>query len=167
MAILTPRRESPHAISPMDYTHDIFISYRRHNETRDWISEHFVPLLELRVEQELVRKPKIFVDTQLESGGSWPVDLANALGGSRILIALWSGNYLASAWCAHEFAHMISPNVPALSDEIDDGPMVFSTLKMIKTEFGQFATTKPAAEQNGNDGAVSLPLEGLNSGKLP
>lgn len=91
----------------MGYRHDIFISYRRHAETRAWIQEHFVPLLELRVEQELGRRPDIYVDTRLESGSTWPADLALALGGSRILISLWSGNYLASPWCALELSLML------------------------------------------------------------
>ena len=60
-----------HAARCMDYVHDIFISYRRHAETRVWIEEHFKPLLELRVEQELNRRPEISIDTRLESGSTW------------------------------------------------------------------------------------------------
>jgi len=91
----------------VSYHNDIFVSYRRHEETRRWINEHFVPLLELRVGLELGRKPDVFVDTQLESGASWPKQLGEALGRSRTLIALWSGNYLASEWCAMELSHML------------------------------------------------------------
>ncbi len=91
----------------MSYRHDIFISYRRHAETRAWINEHFLPLLELRVEQELGRRPDIYLDTRLESGSTWPADLAEALGGSRILISLWSGNYLTSPWCTLELSLML------------------------------------------------------------
>lgn len=46
----------------MSYQHDIFISYRRNPETYVWITEHFVPLLTLRVELELGRKPLIYID---------------------------------------------------------------------------------------------------------
>lgn len=95
------------APNAMPYRHDIFVSYRRHNETREWIQEHLLPLLELRVGFELQRRLEIFVDTQLESGASWPVQLADALGSSRILLVLWSGNYLASAWCTEELSHML------------------------------------------------------------
>jgi TIR domain len=91
----------------MAYQYDIFISYRRHDETRAWIADHFVPLLELRLGQEIDRKPLLYVDTQLESGASWPPLLAQALGGSRILLALWSGNYLSSVWCTQELSHML------------------------------------------------------------
>jgi hypothetical protein len=92
----------------MSYTHDIFISYRRNPETYVWITEHFAPLLALRVEFELGRKPVLYVDDQIESGTAWPASLGAALGGSRILIALWTGNYLASVWCAEELSHMLS-----------------------------------------------------------
>jgi hypothetical protein len=91
----------------MSYQHDIFISYRRNHETFFWITEHFVPLLTLRVELELGRKPLIYVDNQIESGTSWPASLGAAIGASRVLIALWSGNYLASVWCAEELSHML------------------------------------------------------------
>jgi len=92
----------------MSYQHDIFISYRRNPETYFWIREHFVPLLELHVEFALARKPVIYVDNQIESGTSWPVSLGTALGRSRVLIALWSGNYLASVWCTEELSHMLA-----------------------------------------------------------
>jgi hypothetical protein len=91
----------------MSYQHDIFISYRRNPETYVWITEHFVPLLTLRVELELGRKPLIYVDDQIESGTSWPASLGAALGGSRVLIVLWSGNYLTSVWCTEELSHML------------------------------------------------------------
>jgi hypothetical protein len=91
----------------MAYQYDIFISYRRHPETYAWITEHFVPLLELRVGFELQRKPVTFLDDQIETGKSWPASLGTAIGASRILIPLWTGNYLASVWCAEELSHML------------------------------------------------------------
>jgi hypothetical protein len=91
----------------MAYAHDIFISYRRDDETRNWIATHLVPLLELHVGMELGRRPKIFVDTQLESGAAWPAQLGAALGRSRVLLSLWSGNYCNSVWCMQELSHML------------------------------------------------------------
>jgi hypothetical protein len=61
----------------------------------------------VRVEFELGRKPKIFVDDQIESGTSWPNALGVALGASRILIPLWTRNYLSSVWCTEELTHML------------------------------------------------------------
>ena len=91
----------------MGYQHDIFISYRRNAETVLWLEEHFLPLLELRVEMELGRKPAVYVDTAVESGAAWPARLGQALGTSRILLALWTRNYLSSIWCTSEFTHMV------------------------------------------------------------
>ena len=92
----------------MSYEYDIFISYRRNPETLAWIKEHFVPLLSLRLEFELQRKPTIFVDEQIETGTAWPAVLGAALGKSRVLIALWTGNYLTSVWCTEEFSQMLA-----------------------------------------------------------
>jgi len=92
----------------MSYQYDLFVSYRRNPETRTWIEEHFVPLLELRVGLELDRSVSIFIDDNIETGRSWPLELGNALGRSRALIVLWSGNYLASRWCATELSQMLA-----------------------------------------------------------
>lgn len=92
----------------MSYAYDIFISYRRNPETLTWINEHFVPLLELRVEMELQRKPTFYIDQQVEAGASWPPAIGAALGQSRVLIALWTGNYFTSVWCTEEFTHMLA-----------------------------------------------------------
>jgi len=91
----------------MSYKHDIFISYRRNPETLTWIKDHFIPLLTLRLEFELRRKPTLFIDEQLESGASFPLSLGAALGESRVLIALWTGNYFSSRWCTVEFCQML------------------------------------------------------------
>ncbi len=92
----------------MSYAHDIFISYRRDNETRAWLDNHFLPLLKLRLGQELARTPHIFVDNQLESGVSWPPQLGIELGRSRILVALWAKDYFASMWCTEEMVLMLA-----------------------------------------------------------
>lgn len=92
----------------MSYQYDVFISYRRNQETHSWIREHFIPLLTLRLEMELNRQISIYVDDQLEAGTTWPISLGIALGSSRILIALWSGNYLSSPWCVEELSQMLA-----------------------------------------------------------
>jgi hypothetical protein len=91
-----------------DYLFDFFISYKRDAETRSWIEKHFRPLLNLRVRQEIGRDPRIFIDDQLETGSSWPVQLGENLGRSRILIALWSKDYFSSSWCILEMSHMLA-----------------------------------------------------------
>jgi TIR domain len=93
----------------MAYEHDIFISYRRNDETLAWLENHFAPLLELRVGQELMRSPTIYIDVRkAEAGASWPPQLGIALGRSRILIALWAKDYFASEWCTEEMAQMLA-----------------------------------------------------------
>jgi hypothetical protein len=97
----------------MSYAYDVFISYRRNPETLAWINDHFVPLLSLRLEFELNYKPTFYIDEQMEAGSSWPPALGVALGTSRVLIALWTGNYLASVWCTEEFTQMLGRETEA------------------------------------------------------
>jgi TIR domain len=93
----------------MSYEYDIFISYRRNDQTLRWIKDFFVPALELHVEHELERRPLIYVDVnKIDVGTSWPVELGVALGKSRVLIVLWSANYFRSDWCRREFSHMLA-----------------------------------------------------------
>jgi hypothetical protein len=92
----------------MAYLHDVFISYRRDPQVVLWIREHFVPLLQLRLGYELGNAPDIYTDERIEAASTWPVELANELASSRILISLWSKNYLNSRWCSLELAHMVA-----------------------------------------------------------
>ena len=91
----------------MGYKYDIFISYRRSNETLKWLNDHFIPLLKFRVGMELENEPSIFLDEQLEVGGTWPLTLGDALSNSKIIIPLWSKNYINSQWCITEISHML------------------------------------------------------------
>lgn len=97
----------------MDYEYDIFISYRRHLFTREWIDKHFIPLLEFWVEFELGRKPLIYIDTQLDEdiGTTWPIKLGQKISCSKILIPLWTKNYLNSQWCTCEISHMLTREI--------------------------------------------------------
>lgn len=92
----------------MSYRNDIFISYRSNPETVIWLEQHFIPLLKLRVGLELGKEPIIFTDRGVENGATWPVELGRELARSRIMISLWSANYLHSRWCSLELAHMVA-----------------------------------------------------------
>ena len=94
----------------MAYQYDIFVSYKRSEETLGWLREHFLPLLKHRVELELVREPGVYVHevTNTVAGGTWPVELGHALGSSKILIALWTRTYFNSVWCTEEMSHMLA-----------------------------------------------------------
>ncbi|HEX8109846.1 MAG TPA: toll/interleukin-1 receptor domain-containing protein [Kofleriaceae bacterium] len=93
----------------MAYEYDIFLSYKRHPESRQWLVEHFQPLLEFHVELELGRKVTVFRDDQDdEAGTSWPAHLGRALGNSRTLVALWTRTYFHSEWCSRELSTMLA-----------------------------------------------------------
>lgn len=94
-------------ISTMAYQHDIFISYRRQELTLEWINNQFIPLLKHHIFDELGRDPQFYVDTQLESGTTWPVSLGSALGASRTIIPLWTKAFPKSKWCSCELGHML------------------------------------------------------------
>jgi len=89
------------------YQYDIFISYKRGQETNRWIIEHFEPLLAHVVELELGRSPIIYRDNRLHDGGTWPIDLGIALGSSRVLVPLWTKTYFHSEWCVRELSIML------------------------------------------------------------
>lgn len=96
----------------MAYRYDIFLSYRREKETRRWIEEHFKPILMSHIYHEIGYYPTIFIDDKdLETGGTWPIDLGNALGASKTLIPLWSKTFLNSIWCTTEIGHMIEREI--------------------------------------------------------
>ena len=133
----------------MAYQYDIFISYRRLGDTRNWIDNYFVPLIENHLSQELGRKPMIFIDSQIETGDSWPIILGNALSASRIIILLWTRKYLESLWCSCEIGHMlerekklgyrtnINPTGLIFPTVINDGetmPVQLSTIQKIEMQ---------------------------------
>ena len=128
-----------------DYRHDIFISYSRVGATSQWLERHLVPMLSERLELELGRDASIYFDSALSAGGTWPVQLGQALARSRILLALWSKPYLTSEWCARELAIMraredklnlrspAKPNGTIFISVIHDGETMPDTLNMIQT----------------------------------
>src|SRR5262249_3704332 len=99
----------PGGLRVLTYEYDIFLSYKRHPEARQWLVEHFQPLLKFHVELELGREPRIFRDDQdIESGDTWPAHLGRALGNSRVLVALWTRTYFHSEWCSRELSAMLA-----------------------------------------------------------
>lgn len=94
----------------MAYQHDIFVSYRRDPEALSWIGRFLKPILEHRVRMELQRPVDIYVHevgSQISAGTAWPVELGERIATSRVLVALWSGDYLTSEWCQHELSLML------------------------------------------------------------
>lgn len=58
-------------------------------------------------------------------------------------------------------------HVTTLADEIDDGPTFFPTLNVFESEVGQFSPAETTAEQDGNDGSVSLSFACFGVRRLP
>ena len=94
----------------MGYLHDIFISYKRDPEALEWIRRFLKPILMHRVQMELQRPATIYVHevtAQIPAGTAWPVELGEVIACSRVLVAVWSGDYLSSDWCRQELSLML------------------------------------------------------------
>ncbi|MGH3565138.1 MAG: toll/interleukin-1 receptor domain-containing protein, partial [Pseudonocardia sp.] len=88
------------------YEYDLFISYRRNGNVRDWMRNHFAPRLRECLVDELPREPRIFLDVELDVGTRWPDEIARALHRSHLLLAVWSPSYFTSHWCLAEWRTM-------------------------------------------------------------
>ena len=126
-----------------------------------------VPMLSERLELELGRDASIYFDSALSAGGTWPVQLGQALARSRILLALWSKPYLTSEWCARELAIMraredklnlrspAKPNGTIFISVIHDGETMPDTLNMIQTsEIKEFYNTRMAPDSRKAEGLM-------------
>ena len=94
----------------MAYEYDIFVSYRRDPEALEWIRRFLRPLMMHRVGLEMDRTPTMFiheVTDQIQAGTAWPVELGETIASSRILVALWTKNFLRSEWCQQELSLML------------------------------------------------------------
>jgi hypothetical protein len=60
-----------------------------------------------------------------------------------------------------------SPNMEALPNKVNNRPVVFPPLEKVKSQFGEFPTTEPAAQQNVEKRFIALTFEGLASWRLP
>jgi len=100
----------------MSYQHDVFISYKRQELWTPWARDHFKKLLKAYLGQELDAEPDIFVDERLQVGADWVDALGEHLATSKVLIAIFSGDYFGSDWCLHELDLML-----ARSEEVSKG----------------------------------------------
>jgi hypothetical protein len=114
----------------MAYQHDVFISYKREALWTPWVRDHFKKLLHCYLQQELMRAPDIFVDERIIVGADWVDELGLHLASSRVVVAIFSGDYFASDWCVHELDlivqrcartyHLIIPTVVHDGEYIPD-----------------------------------------------
>jgi len=101
----------------MSYQHDVFISYRRQELWTPWARDHFKRLLEAYLQSELGVPPDIFVDERINVGADWVDQLGEHLARSKVLVAIFSGDYFGSDWCLHELDLMLGRSKAASQDD--------------------------------------------------
>lgn len=88
----------------MPYRYDVFISYRNQPGLVGWVRDHFQPLLQTWLDNELPSGATIFRDkVSIEAGDEWSDAIKNALADSRCLIAVLTPQYFRSKWCVAEW----------------------------------------------------------------
>jgi hypothetical protein len=90
------------------FPNDLFISYKHvANETRDRWVDALCGALESELRQ-LIDKVHIWHDAQLRGGEDWPEEIAKALDGAAIFLAVISRTYLDSDECRREFDRFLA-----------------------------------------------------------
>ena len=56
--------------------------------------------------------------------------------------------------------------MPALADQLGDGPALFPSLQLLHRQVRQLGPTKPTAETERQDGSTALAREGLDVGAV-
>ena len=93
----------------VSYRYDVFLSYRRIGDWSRFVERSFLPMLTHWLSEELDDPARIFYDRgELQPGGDWPQELAEAIAVSKVMICLWSKQYFTSDWCKAELAHMLA-----------------------------------------------------------
>ncbi len=90
----------------MAYEHDVFISYRRGNETyRRWVPGTFFQPFKDYLSEALPHDANIFWDIDgIHAGDQWENRLYEKITRSKVLIPILIPSYFRSDWCRREFA---------------------------------------------------------------
>ena len=67
----------------------------------------------------------------------------------------------------HPFRHRNCTDVPSFPDEVNNGPMVFATLNVVKGQVDEFFLPETTPKEYRKDGSVLFTLHGVRIGKLP
>lgn len=87
----------------MAYEYDVFFSYKRSGEAREWI-RGLVGRLRFWLDNVHFQRTKLFFDDiSIEAGERWPDEIRDALMRSRCMVCLWSPEYFRSGWCLSEW----------------------------------------------------------------
>lgn len=108
----------------MAYEHDVFISYKREPNWTLWTRDHFKTLLKSYLQQDLGQEPDIFVDERIVVGADWVDSLAEHLAKSKVLIAIFSGDYFGSDWCVHELDMMLERSQACHGAKAEDARLI-------------------------------------------
>lgn len=87
----------------MGYDHEVFVSYRRTPTVGRWVQNHFVPLLEARLNDIAPNTVRVFCDEKMAEGVNFPEELKLRIRRSALLLTVWSADYFRSAWCMAEW----------------------------------------------------------------
>jgi hypothetical protein len=112
----------------MTYQHDVFISYRRTNDWPRYVENLFLPMLKHWLDASLGHTSTVYLDAHVvETGQSWPDELAKALSESKVMVCLWSKEYFDSDWCRAELSHMLARRAQVAGDAAPP-PLILAVL---------------------------------------
>lgn len=88
----------------MPYKYDVFISYKNQPGLVTWVKDHFQPLLQTWLDNELPQPAVIFRDkVSIDAGDEWSNAIKEALARSKVVIAVLTPQYFTSKWCIAEW----------------------------------------------------------------
>jgi MinD-like ATPase involved in chromosome partitioning or flagellar assembly len=86
-----------------EYRYDLYVSYDHSAKVEEWLRP-FVEFLHSRLHALIGRPVSTFFDYRvLETGSSFPSEVAHALSRSRLLLAVITPRYFHSRWCLAEW----------------------------------------------------------------
>lgn len=93
----------------MPYRYDVFISYRNQPGLVGWVRDHFQPMLQTWLDNELPDGASIFRDkVSIDAGDEWSSAIKDALVDSRFVVAVLTPQYFQSKWCLAEWLSLDS-----------------------------------------------------------
>ena len=92
----------------MDYSYDVFISYKNQDGLLQWVGQHFQPMLQRKLSLALPRQAAVFRDkTDIKAGDIWGPAIQESLKASRLIVAVLTPQYFTSKWCMAEWESMV------------------------------------------------------------
>lgn len=119
-----------------EFKNDVFISYAHIDnqmlteEQRGWIDE-FHHALELRLQELLGDKPKIWRDQKLQGNDIFSETLVEQFSNAAVLVSVMSPRYVNSNWCLKELQEFIKSAEGNKGFVIGDKARVFKVLKTL------------------------------------